>query len=152
RPGARARGDGPLARLRHPPAPSAAQGGRLFSLRGGAARAQGARDARMRLDGFKASGFDEAFDYVIVGSGAAGATAARVLADTGRSVAVLEEGPAVEPKDFVNELFPSFQKMFRDQGGQVARGRAFIPVIQGRCLGGSTVVNSAIVWRLPEDV
>jgi choline dehydrogenase-like flavoprotein len=42
--------------------------------------------------------------------------------------------------------------MFRGQGGQVARGRAFIPVIQGRCLGGSTVINSAIVWRLPDDV
>ncbi len=26
------------------------------------------------------------------------------------------------------------------------------PVIQGRVLGGSTVVNSAIMWRLPEDV
>lgn len=106
----------------------------------------------MRVDGTLSGPFDEAFDYVIVGSGAAGATAARVLADTGRSVAVIEEGPAVDPKEFKNEIFPSFQRMFRGQGGQVARGRAFIPVIQGRCLGGSTVVNSAIVWRLPEDV
>ncbi|MBI3553863.1 MAG: GMC family oxidoreductase [Elusimicrobia bacterium] len=106
----------------------------------------------MRVDGSKASAFDEAFDYVIVGSGAAGATAARVLADTGRSVAVLEEGPAVDPKEFSTEVFPSFQRMFRGQGGQVARGRAFIPVVQGRCLGGSTVINSAIVWRLPDDV
>lgn len=98
------------------------------------------------------SPFEESFDYVIVGSGAAGATAARVLADTGRSVAVLEEGPSVEPALFHDRAFDSFQKMFRDMGGQVARGRAFIPVIQGRCLGGSTVVNSAIVWRLPDDV
>lgn len=105
-----------------------------------------------RINGTTSGAFEEDFDYVIVGSGAAGATVARVLADTGRSVAVVEEGPAVDPKEFSTEVFPSFQKLFRGQGGQVARGRAFIPVIQGRCLGGSTVINSAIIWRLPDDV
>jgi flavin-dependent dehydrogenase len=35
------------------------------------------------------------FDYVIVGSGAAGSAAARILVDTGASVAIVEEGPAV---------------------------------------------------------
>lgn len=106
----------------------------------------------MRLDGAAAGPFEAAFDYVIVGSGAAGATAARVLSDTGRSVCVLEEGPAVDTKDFGDTLYPAFKALFRDMNAQAARGRAFIPVIQGRCLGGSTVVNSAIVWRLPEDV
>ena len=96
--------------------------------------------------------FEEVFDWVIVGSGAAGATAARVLSETGASVAVLEEGPCVDTKEFNDLAFPSIRRMFRDAGSQVARGRAFIPVIQGRCLGGSTVVNSAIVWRLPDDV
>ncbi len=92
------------------------------------------------------------YDYVIVGSGAAGATAARVLTEAGRSVAVLEEGPAVETREFGDQAWPGFKRMLRDAGAQTARGRAFIPVLQGRCLGGSTVVNSAIVWRLPEDV
>ena len=95
---------------------------------------------------------EEAFDYVIVGSGAAGATAARVLVETGRSVCVLEEGPALDPKKFTNDVWPAFKHMFRDAGAQVARGRAFMPVIQGRCLGGSTVINSAIVWRVADDV
>lgn len=95
---------------------------------------------------------DEAFDYVIVGSGAAGATAARVLADTGASIAVVEEGPAITTGEFSDQLFPAFRRMFRAMGTQVARGRAFIPVIQGSCLGGTTVVNSAIVWRIPDDV
>jgi len=95
---------------------------------------------------------DEQFDYVIVGSGAAGATAARVLVDTGASVAVLEEGPAVSTPEFGDKLFPALRRMFRGMGSLVARGRAFIPIIQGSCLGGSTVVNSAIVWRLPDDV
>lgn len=95
---------------------------------------------------------DEAFDYVIIGSGAAGATAARVLADSGASIAVVEEGPYVAAKDFGDEVFPAFKKIFRNMGGMVARGRAFIPVVQGSCLGGGTTVNSAIMWRMPDDV
>ena len=65
---------------------------------------------------------------------------------------MLEEGPALDPASFHNRTWDSFKTMFREANGQVARGRAFIPVIQGRCLGGSTVVNSAIVWRLTDDV
>jgi choline dehydrogenase-like flavoprotein len=95
---------------------------------------------------------DETFDYVIVGSGAAGATAARILVDTGARIAVVEEGPAVTTAEFSDRVFPAFRRMFRGMGTQIARGRAFIPVIQGSCLGGTTVVNSAIVWRIPDDV
>ncbi|HEU0294563.1 MAG TPA: GMC family oxidoreductase [Anaerolineales bacterium] len=95
---------------------------------------------------------DETFDYVIVGSGAAGATAARVLADTGAQIAVVEEGPAVTKAKFDDRVFPTFRRMFRGMGSQVARGRTVIPVLQGSCLGGSTVVNSAIVKRMPTDV
>jgi choline dehydrogenase-like flavoprotein len=106
----------------------------------------------MRVDLATRPGFSESFDYVIVGSGASGATAARVLTETGRSVLVLEEGPAVDAQAFTDRVYPTFKSLFRGMAGQVARGRAFIPVLQGRCLGGSTVINSAIVWRLPDDV
>lgn len=105
------------------------------------------------VDGAEATGrFEEIFDYVIVGSGAAGATAAMILAEAGASVAVLEEGPRVETREFGEALWPAMRRLFRDQGAQVARGPAFIPVVQGSCLGGSTTINSAIMWRLPEDV
>ncbi len=95
---------------------------------------------------------DETFDYVIVGSGAAGATAARVLADTGASIAVVEEGPALATVEFGDRVFPALRRMYREMGFQAARGRATMPVLQGSCLGGTTVVNSAIMWRLPADV
>ena len=95
---------------------------------------------------------NETFDYIIVGSGAAGATAARVLADTGAQIAVVEEGPPVTTAEFSDRVFPTFRRIMRGMGAQVARGRASIPVIQGSCLGGTTVINSAIVWRIPEDV
>ena len=109
----------------------------------------------MILDGEKQlRAVDEEFDYVIVGSGAAGATAARVLADTGASIAVVEEGPLVQTAAFSDRLFPESRRLFRGGGlgGLIARGRGLMSIIQGSCLGGSTVVNSAIVWRMPEDV
>ena len=92
------------------------------------------------------------FDYVIVGSGAAGATAARVLSDSTTSVAVVEEGPVVATDEFVDQTFPTLARIYRRMGVQVTRGRAPMVIIQGRCLGGSTVINSAIMRRLPEEV
>jgi len=95
---------------------------------------------------------DDVADYVVVGSGAAGATAALVLAEAGRDVTVLEEGPQVRPEDRGLGTVEAFVRLFRDQATQVAMGRSVMPILQGRCVGGTTVINGAIVWRLPEDV
>jgi choline dehydrogenase-like flavoprotein len=91
-------------------------------------------------------------DYVVVGSGAAGATAALVLAEAGKDVVVIEEGPRVRPEDRGLGPTEAFFRLFRDRGTQVAMGKSIIPILQGRCVGGTTVVNGAIVWRMPEDV
>jgi choline dehydrogenase-like flavoprotein len=93
----------------------------------------------------------EVADYVVVGSGAGGAAAALVLAEAGRDVIILEEGPAVREADRALGPVEAFLRLFRDKGTQVAMGRSVIPILQGRCVGGTTVVNGAIVWRLPED-
>jgi choline dehydrogenase-like flavoprotein len=93
----------------------------------------------------------DAADFVVVGSGAAGASAALALAEAGRDVAVLEEGPEVRDADRGLGPHEALMRLFRDRGTQVSVGRSVIPVLQGRCVGGSTVVNGAIVWRLPED-
>jgi choline dehydrogenase-like flavoprotein len=95
---------------------------------------------------------DEEFDFVVVGSGAAGAVAAHTLAKAGFAVAIVEEGPWVKTREFTEPVYEAFKRMFRDAGTQVLEGHAFMPLIQGRCVGGSTVMNSAIAWRTPEDV
>lgn len=95
---------------------------------------------------------EEAFDYVVVGSGAAGAVAAHVLAKSGASVVIVEEGPWVRTREFDGRVYGAFKRMFRDAGAQVIEGRAYVPLLQGRCVGGSTVMNSAIAHRTPEDV
>ncbi len=95
---------------------------------------------------------DEAYDFVVIGSGAAGAVAAHELASAGYSVAIAEEGPYIRTREFKKEVGSAFLKLFRDGSFQALEGRVFMPVIQGRCVGGTTVVNSAIAWRTPEDV
>src|SRR5258708_7947843 len=95
---------------------------------------------------------EESFDFVVVGSGAAGAVAAHVLAKSGASVAIVEEGPWVKTREFDDRVLHAFKRMLRDAGAQVIKGRSYIPIIQGRCVGGSTVINSAIAHRTPEDV
>ena len=96
--------------------------------------------------------FDDAFDVVIVGSGAAGAAAAHTLTAAGLSVGIVEEGPWMKTRELAKDVHTAFGRVMRQSGMQVLGGRAYMPMLQGRCVGGSTLVNSAIAWRIPEDV
>jgi choline dehydrogenase-like flavoprotein len=95
---------------------------------------------------------DDVFDVVVIGSGAAGATAAHALTEAGLSVGIVEEGPWLKTRDVAQDVHGVFGRVMRQSGMQVLQGRAYMPMLQGRCVGGSTLVNSAIAWRLPEDV
>jgi choline dehydrogenase-like flavoprotein len=95
---------------------------------------------------------EDEFDYVVVGSGAAGSVAAHTLVCAGFSVGIVEEGPWVKTREFGEGVHDAFSRMFRDTGTQVLEGNSYVPLIQGRCVGGSTVMNSAIAWRTPDDV
>jgi len=101
----------------------------------------------------------EAFDYVIVGGGAAGCVlAARLTEDPSVTVCMLESGPADNhpmiriPAGVIKLLFnPKFAWQFNTQGSIGTNGRAiFAP--QGRTLGGSSSINGMIYNRgLPSD-
>jgi choline dehydrogenase-like flavoprotein len=99
-----------------------------------------------------ASSIGESVDVVVVGSGAAGSVAAHVLASAGFEVAIVEEGPWIKTREVQSDVHTSFARGMRLGGMQVLQGRAYMPMLQGRCVGGSTLVNSAIAWRTPEDV
>jgi len=100
----------------------------------------------------KATVFAEEFDFVVIGSGAAGAVAAHTLVEHGFSVAIVEEGPWIKTREMTNNVDDVFTRAIRDRGMQVAEGRTFIPMLQARAVGGSTLINSAIAWRIPGDV
>lgn len=90
-------------------------------------------------------------DFVVVGSGAGGAAAAVVLARAGHSVAVVEAGPWRAPEDYPSSTYGTMRDLFPDWGALVTQSRALWPIVQASCVGGTTVVNSAIVLRTPAD-
>ena len=91
-------------------------------------------------------------DLVVVGSGAAGAAVADVLAEAGHDVLVVEEGRHLPLADRREEMLYAMSDLYRDFGAIPARGRSIIPILQARMVGGTTTVNAAISWRMPEAV
>lgn len=93
-----------------------------------------------------------AADYVVVGSGAGGATLAAHLARGGAEVLVIEAGAWRDPEDYPESAYGGMRDLMDDFGSTITRGRALWPVVQARTVGGTTVVNSAIAVRTPADV
>ena len=91
-------------------------------------------------------------DYVVVGSGAGGASAAVAFARGGASVVLVEAGPWRAPEDYPSSMVGSMRDLMDDWNINVARGKAFWPVVQASVVGGTTVVNSAITVKTPGDV
>jgi choline dehydrogenase-like flavoprotein len=87
-------------------------------------------------------------DVAIVGSGAAGAILAYRLAERGREVVVLEGGKHVDPRDFTEDERVQFSNLFADGGLQLSTDTRF-QVLQGKCVGGSTVINNAVCYDIP---
>ncbi len=90
-------------------------------------------------------------DVVVVGSGAGGAVVAYELARRGKRVLVLEAGPYVPSRDF-SERFPeAMEQLYQDHGGQTNRSGDLL-ILQGACVGGSTVVNAGVCFRTPDFI
>jgi choline dehydrogenase-like flavoprotein len=90
-------------------------------------------------------------DVVVVGSGAAGAIVAYRLAERGRSVLVLERGLHLHPSQFSDDEVLQISNLYADGALQLSRDFSF-QVLQGMCVGGSTVVNNAVCFDLPKEV
>ncbi len=103
------------------------------------------------FESFAQPALDVEADFVVVGSGAGGAAAAVILARAGHSVAVVEAGPWRAPEDYPSTTYGAMRDLFADWGSLVTQSRALWPVVQASCVGGTTVINSAIVVRTPGD-
>ncbi len=95
---------------------------------------------------------DVEVDFVVVGSGAGGATAAVTLARGGATVALVEAGAWRDPEDYPSSAYGGMRDLMDDWGAQVTANRALWPVVQARTMGGTTVINSAICVRTPDDI
>jgi choline dehydrogenase-like flavoprotein len=90
-------------------------------------------------------------DVVVVGSGAAGAVLAHELALRGREVLVLERGRHVDPSEFTEDEPTQLSQLYRDGALTMSKDFRF-QVAQGDCVGGSTVVNNAVCFDIPDPV
>lgn len=98
---------------------------------------------------------EDSADVCVIGSGAGGAVFAKEIASAGRTVVLLEEGGYYTSKDFTRNPVEMFAKLYRDMGMTTTfglPGRPPVLVPMGRCLGGTTVINSGTCFRTPESV
>jgi choline dehydrogenase-like flavoprotein len=95
-------------------------------------------------------------DYLIVGSGAGGAVMAYRLAcrkDIDASkILMIDRGPRYRPvQDFNDDELGMVRKLYKEGGLQQTK-RFDLIVLQGECVGGTTVINNAICFEMPAEV
>jgi choline dehydrogenase-like flavoprotein len=92
-------------------------------------------------------------DAVVIGSGAGGAFAARVLARAGLDTVIVEEGERWTAERIrSSHPLDRFAGIYRDGGTTMALGNPPIALPLGRAVGGTTVINSGTCFRPPTAV
>jgi choline dehydrogenase-like flavoprotein len=90
-------------------------------------------------------------EHLVIGSGAGGALTAALLAEAGRDVLVLEEGPWVEQGAVAPFSLEQMVRQYRHGGVSATLGRPPIAYVEGRCAGGSTEVNAGLYHLASEE-
>lgn len=89
-------------------------------------------------------------DAVVVGSGAGGGPVAAILAEAGMTVIVLEKGGYWLPKDFNGDQTDMTRRLWVNAGFHSTQDGA-VTLLQGECVGGSTVINMCLSWKTPKE-
>lgn len=87
-------------------------------------------------------------DVVIVGSGAGGATSAELLSAAGVRVLIVEEGPLRTSSDFKMQEPDAYTQLYQEGMGRMSKDGA-ITIMQGRAVGGTTLINWTSSFRTP---
>ncbi len=90
-------------------------------------------------------------DVCVVGSGAGGAVVAQRLATAGKSVVVLEDGGFHTSDTFDLTERNMIGRLYQERGGRATVDQS-MAILQGRAVGGTTVINWTTCFRTPERV
>ncbi|MEE2643630.1 MAG: GMC family oxidoreductase [Myxococcota bacterium] len=90
-------------------------------------------------------------DVCVIGSGAGGAVAAARFARAGLKVLILEEGGYFTQRRFRMQERDAYPQLYQE-GAQRATRDLAVTILQGRAVGGTTVVNWTTCFRTPERI
>ncbi|MEM3101466.1 MAG: GMC family oxidoreductase [Candidatus Nitrosotenuis sp.] len=86
----------------------------------------------------------------MVGTGAGGSVAGALLAEGGHDVVFLEEGGYYPTESFISNISEMTTRLYRNSGIFPFLGNPPIAFAEGCCVGGSTIINGALVCPTPE--
>jgi choline dehydrogenase-like flavoprotein len=89
---------------------------------------------------------------IVVGSGPGGAITACLLAEAGRDVVLVEEGPFLSLNSCAAFSKDEMQQKYRNGGQTVALGKNKIAYVEGCCVGGGSEINSGLYHRTPPEM
>ena len=91
-------------------------------------------------------------EVIVIGSGPGGAITACLLAEAGKQVILLEEGPHLPLESCEPFSIQEVVQKYRNGGVTAALGANPIAYAEGRCVGGGSEINSGLYHRTPPDM
>src|SRR5690606_10305956 len=85
-------------------------------------------------------------DVVIIGTGAGAGVTAELLTRAGLDVILIEEGPLRTSSDFNQKESEAYRTLYQESAARRSMDGA-ISIMQGRCVGGTTVINWTSSFR-----
>ena len=89
-------------------------------------------------------------DVVIIGTGAGGGVSAEILAQRGLKVILIEAGRLRGSRDFTLNEGDAYRQLYQEGTLRATKDGA-ITILQGRTVGGTTVVNWTSSFRTPKE-
>ncbi len=89
-------------------------------------------------------------DVVIIGTGAGAGITAELLTRAGLDVILIEEGPLKTSTDFNQKEIEAYPTLYQESAARANIDNS-VTILQGRCVGGTTVVNWTSSFRTPPD-
>jgi choline dehydrogenase-like flavoprotein len=89
---------------------------------------------------------------LVIGSGPGGAMTAHLLAEAGKDVLILEEGPDLPLDSCVPFSITEMEQKYRAGGLNPTFGKSKIVFAEGRVVGGGSEINSALYHRTPPEI
>ena len=91
-------------------------------------------------------------EIAVIGSGPGGSMTACLLAERGREVVLIEEGPDLALDSCAPFSRDEMVQKYRNGGLTVAMGRTKVAYVEGRCVGGGSEINSGLHHRTPPEI